>query len=415
MHHPARNPVVYADHAASAQPTVFRACDAYGNPSAPHAVGRAARTAADSAWARIARALRFSTAEPARHFVVTSGGTESNNLVLLQPGLWSFIVLLPTEHHAVTLPAQWMANHGRCEIVYLTPDGTGRLDTAELARELAVRPGRTGLVTVAYANNEIGTVQDLAAVGAVVSAANAERAHHRVWLHTDAVQAPGHLSMDLDAPVLSGVDFASVSAHKFHGPPGVGLLFCRTPGVLRPILHGGSQQGGLRPGTENVAGLVALAEALADATDPEKLARRIARYRQLSDVVWEALRPGVVSGLIRPTGPPPREGRRLPNHVSFCVLGAHRSELVSRLERTHGLLVSGGSACSADSGLPSHVLAAIGVPPAFIQGSIRISFGDPNTESEARNVVAAAVRRLIADTAPASSSTTGSRTATSAP
>jgi cysteine desulfurase len=288
-----------------------------------------------------------------------------------------------------------MANHGdECELVFLTPDGVGRIDAAAVAAALRTRPGRAGLVTVAAVNNEIGTAQDLTAIGAAVAAANATRsAAHRVWFHTDAVQAPGHVPIDLDGAHRT-VDFMSLSAHKFHGPHGSGLLFCRTPGVLRPRTYGGSQQGGLRPGTEAVATLLQTAAALADATDPDKLARRTAHYRALSALVWETvLFPAIVSGSVLPTGSTV-PGERAPNHVSFCVRGAHRNDIVRRMEEA-GVAVSGGSACNATADLPSHVLVALAVPPEFLHGSVRITFGHTNTIEEVRDVVCPALRAIL--------------------
>lgn len=395
---------MYADHASTALPTLFPAAAvAHANPSAAHAPGRAARGASEAALARIAAALRFdpSAAAAAGHhhqLIVTSGGTEADNLVVLQPKRWSFIALLPTEHHAVTHPAQWMANHHGCELVSLTPSGTGRINPAELRAVLAARSGREGLVSVALVNNEIGTVQDLEAVGRVVAEANAAAEPRprrgRVWLHTDAVQAPGHVPIDLDG-VHRTVDFLSLSAHKFHGPPGFGLLFCRTKGVLSPRSYGGSQQGGLRPGTETVAALEALADALTDAADPARLADRTARYRAMADLIWAELLPLVVAGRVLPTGAT-APGERSPNHVSFCVRGAHRGDLIRALEREGGVAVSGGSACNAEASLPSHVLAAIGVPADFVHGSVRISFSHTNTEEEVRTILVPALRRTLA-------------------
>lgn len=393
-------PMVYADHASTAYPTLFQNTVAsqpfYANPAASHVFGRAARTAANEAVGRIARALRFTAQDPTRqatHFVITSGGTESDNLVLLQPTLWSFIILLPTEHHAITLTAQWMANHHACELVYLSPDGVGRLDTAALNDALRDRPGRSGIVTVAAVNNEIGTVQNLTAIGSTIAAVNATRAPgHRVWFHTDAVQAPGHIPIDLDG-VHRAVDFMSLSAHKFHGPTGFGLLFCRTPGVLQPRTYGGSQQDGLRPGTEAVASLIHTASALADATDPVKFLRRMAHYQALTALVWDALLPAIVSGRVLPTGTTAPD-ERAPNHVSFCVRGAHRRDIIRMMEE-RGVAVSGGSACNASASLPSHVLAAINVPMDFIHGSVRITFGHTNTLEEVRDVICPAIRNIL--------------------
>jgi cysteine desulfurase len=329
---------------------------------------------------------------------VTSGGTESNNIVIQQPALWEFIVLLPTEHHAVALPAQRMAAQYGCEVVYLTPDGVGALSVDELRGVLAARRGQRGLVTVAYVNNEIGTVQNLEAIGRAVRAENALRGdaeRRRVWLHTDAVQAPGRVPIDL-AGAHAAVDLLSLSAHKFHGPAGLGLLFSRTPitaaGPLRPLMLGGHQQGGLRPGTEAVGALVAAAAALEDACDPTKLTGRLVAYAAMSRLVWATLMPFVVTGRVLPTGG--AGTGRAPHHISVCVRGAERHALVAALEKEN-VYASGGSACAADSVLPSHVLTALRVPPDFIQGSLRITLSHTNTVDDVRNILCPALRRVL--------------------
>lgn len=426
---------MYADHASTAYPTLFHGrCtpdESYANPAASHAPGRLARQKSEAALARIARRLRC----PAdASLIVTSGGTESNNLVIQQPGLWDFIVLMPTEHHAVTLPVQRMCNvvtpyraggGGVCEMVYLQPDGQGRLPLADLRAALATRAGagRRGLVTVAYVNNEIGTVQDLEAIGAVVHAANPRDGgqDRRVFLHTDAVQAPGHVP-DLAAVIASpthGVDLLSLSAHKFHGPVGVGLLFCRTPALKRLLLHhplllGGHQQGGLRPGTESVSLLVAMADALDDALDPGRLSVRLPQLTEMNRLIWSVLLPFVVAGVVLPTGTPSSDtDGRAPYHISFCVRGADRRDLVAAMKRRR-VYVSGGSACNTDTPLPSHVLAAIGVPAEFLDGSLRITLSHTNTVDEVRSVLCPALHDLLLQHSRRLLTASG-RTPTSAP
>jgi cysteine desulfurase len=253
------------------------------------------------------------------------------------------------------------------------------------------------LVSLAYVNNETGNLVDLAAVGGVVQAANARRnAQSRVYLHTDAVQAPGHVPLNMGpSGALSAVDFVSLSAHKFHGPSGVGMLICRTTDPLRlPLMFGGSQQGGLRPGTEPVGPILAMAAAFQEFNDPTKLGQRVKLMHSLTDAVWSALLPFIVSGTILPTGSrDPQE--RACHHVSFCVRGAHRNNVVTSLERDANVLASGGSACTSESALPSHVLDAMRVPSRYIQGSIRITLSHLNTLDEVTTRLIPALVQLL--------------------
>lgn len=379
---------MYADHAATSHPVLFEAVPGYGNAAAGHRLGREARDAMDGARRSVAASLRLPlTGDVSRHVIVTSGGTEANNLIIQQPS-WRYIVTLPTEHQAVYLAAQAVCADAACELVCLTPDGTGLVDLEELRAVLAEYAGRgPGLVSIAYVNNEIGAVQDLLAIGQEVKAVPG------AYLHTDAVQAPGHVPVDLSSKgQLALVDYLSLSAHKFHGPYGLGFLVCRQADgngpLTHPLMFGGHQQNGLRPGTEPVGAAVAAAAALhaAVASDARPL------YLQLSSTVWSALLPFVLMGAVLPTGPGPTQ--RSPHIVSFCVRGAHRRDLAARLER-EGVLASGGSACSTDSDLPSHVLAAIGVPPEYIHGSLRLSFGPGNTVEEANRVLVPALLRTL--------------------
>lgn len=189
----------------------------------------------------------------------TSGGTEGNNLIL-QGGPWDFIITAATEHTSVHFTVQYLAAQRGVDVIFLPVNGVGEVSPDDVERAVRAQPdGRRGLVSLMYVNNEIGTVQDLPAIAerlrrvcgrTVTSDNNALTVPPRVCLHTDAVQAPGHVPLDVQR---LGVDFLTLGAHKFHGPPGTGLLYCRQPGWLRPTLFGGHQQGGLRPGTETVA------------------------------------------------------------------------------------------------------------------------------------------------------------------
>ena len=191
---------------------------------------------------------------------------------------------------------------------------------------------------------------------------------------------------------LGLVDFVTLASHKFHGPSGVGVVLCRTPrSLLKPLMYGGHQQHGLRPGTEPVGALTALADALEDANHPTRLPDRITKMRQMTDKVWATLIPFITAGLVLPTG----SMERTPHLVSFCVHGVHRSELVSRMEKELGILLSSGSACSTDSSLPSHVLDALRVPDVFIHGSVRISLSHLNTMDEMVNRLCPALVTLL--------------------
>lgn len=231
-------------------------------------------------------------------------------------------------------------------------------------------------------------MQDLPALSAVIRELDPKR--ERIFLHTDAVQAPGHVT-NLDVDRL-GVDFLTLGAHKFHGPPGVGILYCRQPAQLRPLFFGGQQQGGVRPGTESVSLACALADALVDAHKFSE--RRIQELNVLTGMLWNALAPYIVSGLVLPTGPPPGEDNRAANHVSFCVRDIDRTEMLRTLE-SDGVVASGGSACGTDSILPSPVLVALGIPPRFIHGSVRFSVSHTNTRHEIASVVVPALHRML--------------------
>lgn len=395
---------MYADHASTAIPTLFPAVGSWANPSADHAPGRAARSVVTAAVARIARCLGWDrtggSAQPTDHVLVTSGATEGINLVVRQPSLWSFIVTSRTEHHAVLASCEDMLNNHRCEVVYLPPTATGEVDHNDVRTALEARRGRRGLVTVALVNNEVGVVQDIASIGRVVRDANG--AQKLVWLHTDAVQAPGHVDpgvLDVGpGGQLQDVDFLTLSAHKFHGPTGVGILFSRTPPSavpLEPAVLGGHQQGGMRAGTESVSLVQAAANALDDAIgDQARLTSRLSLYRDWTRTVWEdVLAPFVVAGLVLPTGPPPGP-RRAPHHISFCVRGVHHREFLKQLGDA-GVVASGGSACNSNTPLPSHVLTAIGTPVEFIHGSVRITLSHSNSAAEVVNVLVPVLRTVL--------------------
>jgi cysteine desulfurase len=335
---------------------------AAGNASSAHAAGRAARAAVERARRAIAEALG---ARP-REIVFTSGGTESNNLALLgalsEPG-GAHLVVAPIEHASVLGPARELERRG-ARVTWLPVDGDGRTRPADVAA--ALRP-ETILVSVGWANNEIGTVQPIAAIGAVCRARG-------VLLHVDAVQAFGKLPIDVAA-----VDLCSLSAHKLGGPTGVGALFVRSGVRLRPLAFGGEQERGRRPGTENAAGVVGFAAALATAgpSSTEALRERL----------WDAM--SSITGARRHS---PAAGC-LPNTLNVGFAGVRGEALVAALD-LEGVAVSVGSACAAGSGEPSHVLLATGRNEEEARGGVRFSLG-PETSADEIDAVAVAVRHVV--------------------
>jgi cysteine desulfurase len=335
------------------------------NPSSLHAEGRRARAALDEARDRVAAALGAARNE----ITFTAGGTEADNQALLgvaRARKRGHLVASCTEHHAVIHALECLREEG-FELTLLPVDTRGLVDVAEFAG--ALRPD-TVLASVAYANNEIGTVQPIAELAAV--------AHRRgVLFHTDAVQAPGWLPVDVRA---LDVDLLSLSAHKFHGPQGVGLLYVRAGTPLVPILHGGGQEFGRRSGTENVLGVIGLARALelAVAEEPER-ASRVAELR-------DRLETGICAAIpdVRVNGAGARRLAKMLN-VSFADLESEA--LLIRLDLA-GVAVSAGSACTSGTLERSHVIAALGADPRWQTGVIRFSLGAATRPDEIDRVLA---------------------------
>ncbi|KQR04496.1 cysteine desulfurase family protein [Deinococcus sp. Leaf326] len=367
--------MIYLDYAAT-HPMTPAALDAYvraaalpGNPASVHAAGQAARERLEDGRAQMAAALRV---DP-RTLTVNSGGTEGDNHVVLGCALaWEeargrpgHLVTTPTEHSAVLAPVRTLAARG-WDVTFLTPDAHGRYAPAEL--EGALRPD-TALVSIHHANNETGTVQDTAALAAVAAARG-------VPYHTDAVQAPGVLPLDLTG---WGVTYATFSAHKWGGPRGVGLLYVRRGAELPPVTFGGGQEGGLRPGTGNTAGVYSAGVALteAEAAREETFAHlSLLRERFMAAV---ADLPG-----LRVNHMP--EGS--PKVVSLTLPGADGEALLMNLDLL-GVSASAGSACAAGTMQPSHVLTALGLSEADARASLRLSFGAATIPDEVDHAAAA--------------------------
>ena len=361
---------VYADHAATTAVTDTALAAMlphftrdYGNPSSLYRFAQEGKTHLEEARAQVAACLN---AKPEEVYF-TSGGTEADNwalrgvaeLMALKGKKTGHIITTAIEHHAILHTAQWLEKQGY-EVTYLPVDGDGLVDPANL--EQAIRPD-TILISVMAANNEIGTIQPIAEIGAIARA-------HKVLFHTDAVQAVGHIPVDVEA---WNVDLLSLSGHKFGGPKGIGALYMKKPLRLPALIQGGGQEKGRRSGTENVPGAAGMAAALKEAVDhlPQESAR------------LSALRDKLIAGLsvlpyTRLTGHPVK---RLPGTASFVFEGVEGEALLLHLD-AKGICASSGSACSSASLDPSHVLLSIGLPHAIAHGSLRLSLGAENTEED---------------------------------
>ncbi|WP_314605091.1 cysteine desulfurase family protein [Pseudoramibacter alactolyticus] len=370
---------IYLDHAATTpvDPAVAQVMQPYldavfGNPSAVYRDGQAARAGVEEARRQVAALLK---AEPASIFF-TSGGSESDNWAIKGTAF----ALRARGRHLITTAIEHPAVLGTCaflercgfEITYLPVDSVGLVNPKALK---AAIQDDTILVSVMAANNEIGTVEPIAELAAVAHAAG-------VRFHTDAVQACGNVSMDVQA---LDVDLLSLSGHKFYGPKGVGALYVRPGCKLEPLIHGGEQERGRRAGTENTAAIVGIgAAAKLAAADQAAGARREA-----------ALRDALIAGLtaipgVRLTGHPER---RLPGNASFCFDDLRSEALLTALDLA-GIEASGGSACTAGSLSPSHVLTAIGVPENRARNALRLTLGRGTTAKQIEQTVTA-VRRIV--------------------
>ena len=359
--------IVYADHAATTalSDTALKAMlpyfnQSYGNPSSLYSFAQQAKSDLEAARAQVAACLN---AQP-EEIYFTSCGSESDNWALRgvaeqKKDKGRHIITSAIEHHAILHTARYLEKQG-FEVTYLPVDGQGRVDPA--AVKAALRPD-TILISIMTANNEIGTIEPIAEIGAIAREAG-------VLFHTDAVQAVGHIPVDVQA---WKVDLLSLSGHKFRGPRGMGALYVRKGVRLPPLMFGGGQEKGRRAGTENVAGAVGLAAALREATDG--LAAESARLSALRDKLAAGLGRIPYSRL---TGDPVN---RLPGTASFVFEGVEGEALLLLLD-ARGICASSSSACSSASLDPSHVLLAMGLPHAIAHGSLRLTLGAENTEED---------------------------------
>ena len=366
---------VYADNAATTQMsrTAIEAMlpylkTIYGNPSSLHSVGQQAAEALQNARERIAKCLNASP----REIYFTSGGSEADNQAILSAARLGerkgkkHIISTAFEHHAVLHTLKKLEKEG-FEVKLLPVGPTGTV-TAQQVKE-AIRAD-TCLVTVMYANNEIGSILPIAEIGQVCHDAG-------VLFHTDAVQAAGHIPIDVKA---QHIDMLSLSAHKFHGPKGIGLLYARQGVPLTSLIEGGAQERGKRAGTENIPAIMGMAAALEEAcAHIDENARKVSALRDrliagLSKIPHSALNGDPVN--------------RLPGNVSFCFEGIEGESLLLLLD-AKGICASSGSACTSGSLDPSHVLLAIGRPHEVAHGSLRLSLCEWNTSEDVDRILEA--------------------------
>ena len=359
---------VYADNAATTKlsPAVLEAMmpyltEEYGNPSSLYRFGNHAKRAIEQARKEVADVLG---AEPFE-ILFTGGGTEADNWVkeimrsLKARGKNHFITSA-VEHHALLHSAQRLQKEG-FEVTFIPVDREGQIDPEQV--RAAIQP-ETGLVSIMFANNEIGTIYPIKEIGAICRQAG-------VLFHTDAVQAAGHLPINVKE---MNIDLLSLSAHKFHGPKGVGAFYCRRGIPLPSLIDGGAQGRGKRAGTENVAGIVGLGAALRLAN--EEMSEASARVSAMRDRLIDGILQTVP--MCRLDGP---RHNRLPGNCNISFLGIEGESLLLRLDLA-GIAASSGSACASSSLDPSHVLLAIGLPHEVAHGSVRLSLSDYNTEED---------------------------------
>ena len=360
--------MIYADNAATTKMS-RTAIDAmlpyleeeFGNPSSLHTIGQKANEALIAAREKVAKCLG---AQP-NEIYFTSGGSEADNQAIRSAARTgkaqgkTHIISTAFEHHAVLHTLRQLSTEG-FEVTLLDVGPEGMVTPEQI--DAAIRED-TCLVTIMYANNEIGSIQPIPEIGAVCKT-------RKVPFHTDAVQAAGHLPIDVKA---QNIDMLSLSGHKFHGPKGVGALYCRRGLQLHSLIEGGAQERNKRAGTENIAGIVSLAAALEEAC--AHIEENIARVSALRDKLIEGLSQvphSVLNG---------HRTKRLPGNVNFCFEGIEGESLLLLLD-DKGICASSGSACTSGSLDPSHVLLSIGRPHEIAHGSLRLSLCEWNTEEE---------------------------------
>lgn len=341
--------------------------EVYGNPSSLHTVGQVAKEALDEARAKIASSIG---AKP-NEIYFTSGGSEADNQAIRSAAYAGLkygkkhIISTAFEHHAVLHTLKKLEKEG-FEVTYLPVHSNGVIKVEEV--EAAMRP-ETALVTIMFANNEVGTIQPIREIGALCRS-------KKITFHTDAVQAMGHIPVNV---IDDNIDMLSASAHKFHGPKGVGFLYCRNGVKLSNLIEGGAQERNRRGGTENIAGIKGMAAALEEAI--AHLPENMKKQTELRDRLIAGLSKiehSKLNGDIK---------NRLPGNVNMCFEGIEGESLLLLLD-AKGICASSGSACTSGSLDPSHVLLALGLPHEVAHGSLRLSLSENNTEEEIDYIIA---------------------------
>ena len=373
---------IYADNAATTRmsQTAIQAMlpymdKIYGNPSSLHSIGQAAMEALTDARTRVAKVLG---AANAREITFTSGGSEADNQAIRSAAILgkrknkTHIISTAFEHHAVLHTLKKLEKEG-FTVTYLDVHENGLVTPEQV--EAAITP-ETCLVTIMYANNEIGTIQPIREIGAVCRKAG-------VLFHTDAVQAVGHIPVNVQE---DNIDMLSLSAHKFHGPKGVGALYAKKGIILSNLIEGGAQERGKRAGTENLAGIMGMTAALEEAV--AELPQAMPKLSGLRDRLIAGLQEiphGAVNGDLT---------HRLPGNVSFCFEGIEGESLLLLLD-DKGVCASSGSACTSGSLDPSHVLLAIGRPHEVAHGSLRLTLDAKETTQADVDAIIAAVKDVV--------------------
>ncbi len=369
-----RPPTIYVDHSATtavdervidAMMPFFR--EQYGNPSSLYFLGQKAHQAIETARRQVAEVLNCVP----REIVFTSCGTESDNLAIRGMALarqheGKHLITTPIEHKAVIDTMKQLESDHGFEVTMVPVDEYGMVHVEEIAR--ALRPD-TILVSVMYANNEVGTIQPIAEIGQLLK-------NHSALFHVDAVQAGGYLSLDVNA---LGVDLMALSGHKFHAPKGIGMLYLKRGTPYINTMTGGAQEGGQRAGTQNVPYIVGLAKALEIAQTDR--ARKNIELEEMRDLLISSILEEVPMATL--TGHPVE---RLPGHVSFTMGAGMEADAMLLGLDIEGIAASSGSACTSGRNTPSHVLTAMGIPAGIAQSALRLTLGDDNTMDEVRRV-----------------------------